>query len=101
MAEILITFVFIAGYTAIAFEHKIQINKVASALIAGVLSWVILIFFSTLKDVVSEMMIKHLGDIAAVLFFLLSAMTIKTLQYEKSIILFISSNDFFHCFMLP
>ena len=76
MAEILITFVFIAGYTAIALESKIHINKSAIALIAGVLSWTIFIIFSSVKDPVTQKLVEHLGDIAAILFFLLCAMTI-------------------------
>lgn len=76
MAEILITLVFIAGYTAIALENKIRINKAAIALIAGVLSWTIFIGFSSLKDPVTVKLVEHLGDIAAILFFLLCAMTI-------------------------
>jgi Na+/H+ antiporter NhaD/arsenite permease-like protein len=76
MAEILITFVFIAGYTAIALENKIHINKAAIALIAGVLSWTIFIGFSSFKDPVTVKLVEHLGDIAAILFFLLCAMTI-------------------------
>jgi NhaD family Na+/H+ antiporter len=76
MAEIIITLIFIAGYTAIALEHKIHINKAASALIAGVLSWTVFIGFSASKEPVSEMLVEHLGDVAGILFFLLSAMTI-------------------------
>ena len=76
MAEIIITCIFIAGYTAIAFEHKIHINKAASALLAGVLSWTVFIGFSVIKDPVSEMLVEHLGDVAGILFFLLGAMTI-------------------------
>ncbi len=35
--SILLLFVFIAGYLAIAFEHPLRLNKAASALITGVL----------------------------------------------------------------
>jgi len=39
--------IFVLGYTAIAFEHRIKLNKAASALITGVLCWVFYIDFSS------------------------------------------------------
>ncbi|MBN2614756.1 MAG: sodium:proton antiporter NhaD [Bacteroidales bacterium] len=39
--------VFILGYTAIALEHSIEVDKAASALLLGVLVWVIYILDST------------------------------------------------------
>jgi Na+/H+ antiporter NhaD/arsenite permease-like protein len=74
--EKIIIAIFILGYAAIAFEHNIKINKAASALITGVLCWTAYILFSTDKIIVSEELTGHLGDIAAILFFLLGAMTI-------------------------
>lgn len=78
--------VFVIGYLAIALEHKIKINKTASALLVGVLCWVFLIYgratiFPDLNDevafsFVSESLVAHLGDISEVLFFLMGAMTI-------------------------
>ena len=76
MAELLVTIIFIAGYSAIALEHKININKAASAILAGVLCWTVFIGFSAVKDPVSDMLVEHLGKIAGILFFLLGAMTI-------------------------
>ena len=38
----LIIIVFILGYCAIALEHPIKIDKAASALITGALTWTIL-----------------------------------------------------------
>jgi Na+/H+ antiporter NhaD/arsenite permease-like protein len=71
-----ITIVFIIGYALIAFEHKIKIDKAASALVTGVLCW-LLFYISNHSNVESEkILIEHLGDIAAILFFLLGAMTI-------------------------
>jgi len=72
----LITILFIAGYAAIAFEHPIKINKTASALLTGVLCWVVYIMASPNTDLVSEQLYEHLGQISGILFFLLSAMTI-------------------------
>jgi len=72
----LITILFIAGYAAIAFEHPIKINKTASALLTGVLCWVVYIMTSSNTDLVSEQLYEHFGQISGILFFLLSAMTI-------------------------
>ncbi len=72
----LITILFIAGYAAIAFEHPIKINKTATALLTGVLCWVVYIMGSADTDIVSEQLYEHLGQISGILFFLLGAMTI-------------------------
>ena len=71
-----ITLLFIAGYAAIAFEHPIKINKTASALLTGVLCWVIYIMASTDIEAVTRQLYEHLGQISGILFFLLGAMTI-------------------------
>lgn len=39
--EIISVFIFGLGYLAIAFEHPLKINKTASALLTGVLVWVV------------------------------------------------------------
>ena len=72
----IITMIFIAGYAAIAFEHTIKINKTASALLTGVLCWVVYIMGKADTDIVSQQLYEHLGQISGILFFLLSAMTI-------------------------
>lgn len=61
---------------AIAFEHPTGINKTASALLTGVLCWVVYIMGSADKGLVSEELYEHLGQISGILFFLLGAMTI-------------------------
>lgn len=71
---ILITF--ILGYLAITLEHKIRVDKAASALVSGVLCWVIYITNQPDKHAVTHQLMEHLGEIAGILFFLLSAMTI-------------------------
>ena len=76
MISTLLIIVFVLGYTAIAFEHPLQINKAASALITGVLCWTIYILQSETTEIVSEELLHHLGAIASILFFLLGAMTI-------------------------
>jgi len=95
--------VFILGYTAIALEHPLKINKAASALLTGSLLWILYMFgaFDIFSLGVSEAwnefakntgasltrenireflneheIIQHLGDIAEILFFLMGAMTI-------------------------
>jgi Na+/H+ antiporter NhaD/arsenite permease-like protein len=75
MTTLIIT-IFILGYTAIAFEHKIKINKAASALITGVLCWVIYIVSMPDKHLINEQLREYLGEMSGILFFLLSAMTI-------------------------
>jgi Na+/H+ antiporter NhaD/arsenite permease-like protein len=83
---IAIILVFAIGYLAIATEHKIHINKTAPALMIGVICWVLLIFgkanmFPQLSgleanEFISEELLKHVGEISEILFFLLGAMTI-------------------------
>ena len=73
---VLIVLIFVVGYLAIAFELKIKVDKAASALVAGTLCW--LCYFLTSADIVvcETELFHHLGEISAILFFLLGAMTI-------------------------
>lgn len=87
--------VFIVGYFCIAMEHSIKIDKSATALLLGMLMWVLFILgadsipyvveqaaqhgydVSHLTDYVNHVeIIGHLGDISSTLFFLIGAMTI-------------------------
>ncbi|MCL1938512.1 MAG: sodium:proton antiporter NhaD [Candidatus Azobacteroides sp.] len=89
--------VFVVGYLLIAFEHPLRINKTASALLLGVLMWMLFIFCdsaslpvyspvktyldahpsSSLIEWITHIgLVEHLGEISAILFFLLGAMTI-------------------------
>ena len=63
MSEFLIIAVFITGYLAIVTEHKIRVNKAASALIAGALTWTIFIAFSSAKETVTEAIGEHMAGI--------------------------------------
>ena len=72
----IIIILFVIGYAAIALEHNIKINKTASALIPGVVLWVIYIVSQSDTHLVNEELLKHLGDISSILFFLMGAMTI-------------------------
>ncbi|HEX6427892.1 MAG TPA: sodium:proton antiporter, partial [Niastella sp.] len=71
-----ILIVFVLGYTAIAMEHVIRLNKAATALITGVLCWTVYILYTSDKHMVNDQLTEHLGEIAGILFFLLGAMTI-------------------------
>ncbi len=88
---ILIIFTFIVGYFMIAMEHPFKLDKAASALLTGVLCWVILLtglpqmpaFINATASMPADAhtfiegkLIEHLGNIASILFFLLGAMTI-------------------------
>jgi len=72
----LIVAIFILGYIAIATEHTIKVNKAASALLTGVLTWTVYILFSNEKHIVGEELVAHLGELSGILFFLMGAMTI-------------------------
>lgn len=72
----LIILIFVIGYSAIAFEHTIKINKAALALITGVLCWMTYILYNPDKEIVNEQLSHHLGEVAGILFFLFGAMTI-------------------------
>ncbi len=72
----LIISIFILGYTAIALEHTLKINKAAIALITGVLCWTIYIIYSPDKELVNDQLTHELGELSGILFFLLGAMTI-------------------------
>jgi len=72
----LIIIVFVIGYIAIATEHNIKVNKAAAALVTGVLVWTVYIMFTPDKELVSEQLTHHLGELSGILFFLLGAMTI-------------------------
>ena len=73
---IIVTIIFIAGYLAIAFEHPLKINKAASALLTGVICWTVYALSGNDRELVSENLAHHLGDISGILFFLLGAMVI-------------------------
>ncbi len=74
--EGLIVLIFIVGYAAIVLEHKLSINKSASALLTGVLCWTIVALVSTNIEETLHHLNEHLSEIASILFFLMGAMTI-------------------------
>jgi len=74
--EIIITLTFVLGYIFIAFEHKININKAAIALLTGVLCWSLYVLFSAEPGHIAEQLAERTGEISGILFFLMGAMTI-------------------------
>ncbi len=99
----LMVLVFVLGYAAIALEHPLKIDKAASALLIGVLTWVLYVFGGVdilssgvsrawneyvalnpsadshqgmLDFITHHEVLHHLSEISAILFFLLGAMTI-------------------------
>lgn len=75
--ELFIVLLFVLGYLAIAFEHPIKVNKTASALVTGVLCWTLYALSSHESiELIGEDLSHHLSEIAAILFFLMGAMTI-------------------------
>lgn len=102
---ILMIVIFVLGYTAIALEHSIRIDKAATALITGVLCWTVYVLgasgivnFDVIPHAVLGLfqedgvaqgeaeiithyvthfqILEHLSEIASILFFLIGAMTI-------------------------
>ncbi len=88
---------FVVGYVLIALEHPIKISKSATALLLGILLWVcaaiggenILVDTTSLREfmmnhpgaefrewLVESRLVTALGDVAAIVFFLLGAMII-------------------------
>lgn len=81
---------FVLGYLLIALEHPIKIDKAASAVLTGVVCWIILILgkdvilgvqeileqHQDLNHFIEEALLVKVGEISEILFFLLGAMTI-------------------------
>jgi len=75
--EVAVIIVFVIGYLLIALEHPIKINKSATAIITGVLCWTIYAVNTPESiDLIGVQLREHLSEIAAILFFLMAAMTI-------------------------
>jgi len=70
-----ILIVFLIGYSLIALEHPLKVDKASSALLTGVICWT-LYALSGSEGHANEDLLNHLQEIAGILFFLLGAMTI-------------------------
>jgi Na+/H+ antiporter NhaD/arsenite permease-like protein len=84
---IFIVVAFIIGYSMIALEHPLKIDKAASAILTGVVCWLILTFgiqgmpvasagLADPQQLLHHSLSEHLSGISEILFFLLGAMTI-------------------------
>ncbi len=74
--EFAIVLVFLLGYTAIALEHPLKINKAASALLTCVICWVLYAFAAPEKDIANHALMHNLSEIISIILFLLGAMSI-------------------------
>ncbi|MBI5205479.1 MAG: sodium:proton antiporter NhaD, partial [Nitrospirae bacterium] len=73
----MVAVVFVLAYTMIALEHPIKINKSATALLATGLMWTLYSFASPLGvEGVIHQLTEKLAETAAIVFFLICAMTI-------------------------
>ncbi|MBM3444553.1 MAG: sodium:proton antiporter [Bacteroidetes bacterium] len=68
--------VFVLGYLAIAFEHQIRLNKASSALLTGVMCWVLYAWGNHDPEQVQHELLEHVGELSGIIFFLMGAMTI-------------------------
>jgi len=72
----LMIFIFVAGYIAIAFEHTVKVDKAATALITATLCWTVFVLSGGETLFSDDQLVRHLGSIGEILFFLMGAMTI-------------------------
>lgn len=86
MIDSLMAMLFVVGYLAIAFEHRLHINKTAAAILTGVFLWALYSMkefgqqgIYQYADAVVKELHKHLPDIAQIIIFLLGAMAIVAL----------------------
>ncbi len=73
---IALSVVFILAYAAIAFEHPININKSASALVGAGLLWTIYALNTANHELVGHQLNETAAATAQIVFFLIGAMTI-------------------------
>ena len=72
--------IFIAGYTIISLEHKLNLNKAAPSILSGVLCWLLYILSEQNQELVNHQLYESLAEISGLLFFLIVAMTIVELM---------------------
>ncbi|MCY7330745.1 MAG: sodium:proton antiporter, partial [Saprospiraceae bacterium] len=63
----LIILIFVLGYAAITLEHTLHLNKAASALVAGVLCWTVLVLAAPDYEPVLHDLEAHLGEVSGIL----------------------------------
>lgn len=74
--ESLVIIIFIVGYTLIALEHPVRINKTATALVTGVLCWTFFSMESGDSFFIHSELSHLISQVSGILFFLMGAMTI-------------------------
>ncbi len=72
----IIVSLFFIGYFFIIIEKGIKLDKAATALITGVLCWVVYSFLEKNPNAINHQLLELLSEIAGILFFLIGAMTI-------------------------
>jgi NhaD family Na+/H+ antiporter len=68
--------IFVVTYAAIAFEHPLQVNKSASALLGAGLLWSVYVWMAADAQAVGHELSETLVGTAQIVFFLMGAMTI-------------------------
>lgn len=77
MISLLMVGLFTVGYVLIALEHKIGINKAATALLVAVVCWVLnFVRVFPHDDMMIQRLSEHLADISQVVIFVLGTMTV-------------------------
>lgn len=76
-ASLFILLTFLIGYTAIALEYNIKVNKTASALLMAVLAW-LFFFLVEGRNAAEDLAFfgKKFNEVSQIIFFLLGSMTI-------------------------
>jgi Na+/H+ antiporter NhaD/arsenite permease-like protein len=75
MIELAVTLIFIAGYTGIALEERLFVNKAATSLMLGVALWVIAAITLS-PETIHEYLTHTSSDIFGLIIFLITAMTL-------------------------
>jgi Na+/H+ antiporter NhaD/arsenite permease-like protein len=73
---LILTILFLAGYTFIALEHVVKVSKSASALFTGVVCWIVYAALAPEAGLVVPQLTESVGELSGILFFLMGAMTI-------------------------
>ncbi len=69
---------FVLGYTMIALEHPLKINKSASALVLGSVLWLLWFIVTKNAPATAAQLNETIGSVASIIFFLMGAMAIVT-----------------------
>ena len=72
----LLSIIFVLGYLVIALEHPLRLHKTVAALFTAAVCWALYGVMGSDPHLVSEQLIEHFTGAAAIVFFLIGAMTI-------------------------